>query len=142
MEKWWGRCVFGVGLLMAAAAVPVRAAEDAAQAAATAGALDGKAFVGEVGDRGKRKGDKDEFRFQDGKFRSIACDKYGFGDAVYTTAAEGDAWTFTAQTASPTDGTIAWEGTIRGDAVEGTALWRKAEGKTPQEMWFRGSLKQ
>ena len=142
MLKWWVSGVLGLGLLVAAAAVPARAAEDTAQAAATAGVLDGKTFIGEVGDQGKAKGDKDEFLFQAGKFRSTACDKYGFSDAAYTTRREGGALTFSAETISSKEGKMVWNGTIRGNTVEGTALWQKAEGKTPQAMWFKGSLKQ
>ena len=58
-------------------------------AAAQEGALDGKTFVGEMGESGKDKGDKDELVFKDGKFSSAACEKYGFGDAPYTATVSG-----------------------------------------------------
>ena len=114
------------------------------QAATTAesssGALDGKTFVGEMGSKDKAKGDPDQFRFRDGQFRSTACDPYGFDDAPYMTSIQGDALTFEAQTESPTEGRIVWEGIVRGDHLEGTAMWYKKQADAAQEeMWFKGT---
>jgi hypothetical protein len=104
-----------------------------------AGALDGQTFVGEMGKQGSANGDKDEFVFQNGTFRSIACDPYGFGDGAYNAATEGDAIQFQAETTSPTDGRMVWEGTIRGQSLEGAATWYR-DGKDPEAFWLRGTL--
>ena len=106
-----------------------------------AGALDGKTFAGEIGKQGQTTGDKDNLIFKDGKFRSTACDAYGFGDAAYTTTTSGDTTTFEVATMSPTDGKMAWRGTVKGDMLEGTATWVR-EGKEPEERWVKGSIKQ
>ena len=39
---------------------------------ASASPLEGKSFVGEMGEKGKTKGDKDTFVFKEGRFRSTA----------------------------------------------------------------------
>ncbi len=41
-------------------------------------------------ERGKTSGDADTLTFRDGKFRSSACDKYGYSDATYKTSTQGD----------------------------------------------------
>jgi len=105
--------------------------------------LDGLVFVGEIGEQGKAKGDQDEFVFQDGTFRSAACDPYGFTAAPYATQAEGDAVSFESETVSPTDGRMVWRGTINGGSIEGTATWHKPQaGSPPEAYWFRGIRKQ
>lgn len=104
------------------------------------GALDNKTFVGELGAKGKEQGDKDEFIFSAGTFRSTACDAYGFTATPYITQAEEDVVTFEADAQSPTDGIMQWRGMIKGDMVEGIATWLK-EGQEPLEHWFKGTLK-
>ena len=107
---------------------------------AEGGTLDGKNFIGEVGEKGQQSGMKDEFIFKEGRFRSTACDPYGFGDAAYTTTAEGETAMFEAETNSPTDGTMKWRGIVKGDRVEGTSMWYRP-GKDVVEHWFKGELK-
>ena len=104
------------------------------------GAFDGKTFVGEMGKQGQEKGDRDTFIFKEGKFRSAACDPYGFGDAPYQVTAQGDATRFEAETVSPTDGRMQWKGMVKGDAVDGVATWLKP-GKAPASYWFKGALR-
>jgi hypothetical protein len=58
----------------------------AAGAGAAQGALDGRTFVGETGEKGKPKGEADELVFLNGTFRSKGCDQYGFAAAPYTAA--------------------------------------------------------
>ena len=111
--------------------IPLRAHE---------GTLDGKTFVGQVGKKGKRSGDKDQFVFTGGTFRSTACDAYGFGPAEYIATVNGDAITFEANAVSVKEGTMKWSGTIQGERVTGTTRWSKP-GKKPAEYWFNGKLK-
>ena len=103
-------------------------------------ALDGMAFVGEVGKEGKASGDPDELIFGQGTFRSTACDQYGFGDGPYTAAVDGDTITFNAETVSAKEGRMEWSGTVTGVTLEGTAMWRK-EGKAPETYWVHATLK-
>jgi len=123
--------------LVTIAAVLVAAALIAAWAAP--GPLDGKTFQGEIKDKGKAHGDKDTFIFADGKFRSTACDAYGYDSGSYAAVQSGDAWTFTAETHSAKWGTMAWKGSVKGDAVEGTAT-RSKDGKVKAEQVFSGTL--
>jgi len=107
-------------------------------AAAGQGALDGKSFSGEMGETGK-KGDKEELVFKDGKFTSVACEQYGFGDAPYTATVNGDTTTFEADTVSAKEGKMHWTGTVKGDELTGTAVWTK-EGQAPVEYWYKTTL--
>jgi hypothetical protein len=105
-----------------------------------AGILDGKNFMGEFGKKGKIADAKDEIIFKDGKFRSTACDPYGFGDAPYTTKVDGETVAFEAETMSPKNGKIRWMGTVMGDQIEATFIWI-ASGQAPEESWLKGKLK-
>ncbi|HVY54465.1 MAG TPA: hypothetical protein VHC46_01785 [Thermodesulfobacteriota bacterium] len=107
-------------------------------AAAGQDALDGKTFSGEMGETGK-KGDKEELVFEDGKFTSVACEQYGFGDAPYTTSVKGDTTTFEADTMSAKAGKMHWSGTINGSELTGTAVLTK-EGQAPVEYWYKTTL--
>ncbi len=108
-----------------------------------------KAFQGEIGKQGQAEGDKDEFIFKGDKFRSTACDSYGFGEgrlmifrAGGDETAEGRTEDFETVTHSPTDGKMTWKGTyyVRPGRIEGTALWEKP-GQPPVKHWFKGELK-
>lgn len=116
-------------------------------AAASAEMLDGKVFVGEVGLKGKKAGEKDEIIFRDGKFHSAGCDPYGFGDGTYTATPHGDAVVFHTATESPTDGKIEWKGIVKGSILEGTFIWHRPHkwyhiSNTPKEYWIKAELKQ
>ncbi len=115
------------------------AALHAPAAAATAGALDGQTFQGQVGEKDETDGDADTFVFADGTFRSAACDAYGFTATPYTASAEGEATRFEAVATSEKEGTMTWKGTVAGDAIEGTAVWEKPD-QAPMEYWFEGTL--
>ena len=107
---------------------------------ASASPLDGKRFVGELGEKGKTKGDKDTFTFKDGRFRSTACDRYGFGDAPYAVKEEGGKMVVTAETTSKKEGTMTWTLNVDGDTLSGVSMWKKGD-KAPREYWVKASLK-
>ncbi len=96
--------------------------------------LDGRRFDGVVLERGKTSGDADTLTFKGGRFRSSACDRYGYSDAPYQASAAGDAIAFEAETESPKYGKLRWKGVIRGDKLDATALMAR-EGKPPVENW-------
>ncbi len=123
-----------IGISLALAFLPL------GTAAAQGGALDGKTFVGTTTEKGKTKADKDSFVFKDGKFRSTACDAYGFTEASYTAAVSDVGTTFEAVSTSPGEGTMKWKGTVKGDTVEGTADWMKT-GQADMHYSFKGRLK-
>ncbi|MEO8216402.1 MAG: hypothetical protein ABI718_04905 [Acidobacteriota bacterium] len=110
--------------------------------AASSGPLDGRTFIGESGPAGKQGDTKETIVFRDGRFRSLACDPYGFGDAFYTATAEADgSIRFEAETASKRQGTMHWEGVIRGDQLDGTLVW-KPRNNIAKNYWVRASQKQ
>lgn len=107
---------------------------------AWAQSLDGKSFQGLFIAKGKTNGDADTLTFINGRFRSSACDRYGYSDATYTTTNEGDAVRFEARTESPKYGTLRWTGYVRGDKLDATAIMIQ-NGKAPIENWVVASQK-
>jgi hypothetical protein len=76
------------------------------------GILDGKTFVGKNGEIGNSGSETDEIKFANGRFYSVGCGKYGFGDAVYTDRADGDSIFLTADIYSDTYGRITYSGAL------------------------------
>lgn len=101
---------------------------------ATTSLLDGRRFDGIVLERGKTSGDADTFLFSGGRFRSTACDPYGYADAPYTARSEGGAITFEAQTSNPAGSRLLWQGTIRGPRLDGTMTIVR-DGRPVGEKW-------
>ena len=101
---------------------------------AESSSLDGRTFEGVFIQRGKTAGDADTLVFKDGRFRSSACDRYGYSDAAYKLAAAGDATRFEAETSSPKYGRLVWTGVIRGGKLDATATMVR-DGKSSIENW-------
>ena len=110
---------------------------------AYSGILDGKTFVGKNGEVGKSGSEDDEIKFENGKFMSVGCAKYGFGDAEYTTKAEGDRVFFTADIDSDKYGRITYSGTVTGNDLKATFLWfDKGKYEKPEQVkWWKGSAR-
>lgn len=102
--------------------------------------LDGKVFEGVFLAKGKTRGDADTLTFKNGRFHSSACDQYGYSDAVYKSAADGNAIRFEAETESPRYGKLRWSGFIRGEKLDATVMMIQ-EGKPPIENWVAAGLK-
>jgi len=84
------------------------------------GALDGRTYeVRMVGADGKPQ-ETDDLTFAAGSFDSSSCRPFGFIKTAYTTTKDGDAVRFQAVAASAEYPMNHWEGTVRGDAIEGT----------------------
>ncbi|MGH9316043.1 MAG: hypothetical protein ACRD1P_02895 [Thermoanaerobaculia bacterium] len=130
-------CLVIVGLTAALLLVLASAPSAAAEKGRI---LDGKSFVGECGEKGKTAGEKEEIHFFNGKFRSVACDPHGFGDAPYTVMPSGGGIGWTAETTSEKEGKMQWKGTVKGDTLTGTFVWMRA-GRAPIEYWVKGTLK-
>jgi hemoglobin len=104
--------------------------------------LDGKVYVGYLSEGTKPdRGDTyaDTFTFKDGKFHSAACDPWHCGAGQYTTSIENGVTHFHAETTSPTDGRMVWEGVARSDKLEGTMRWYPQPSDAPIEYWFNGT---
>jgi hypothetical protein len=102
--------------------------------AAIAGPLDGRRFDGVFLERGKTSGDADTLIFKDGRFRSTACDRYGYSDAPYRASVQGDAVAFETETESPRYGKLIWKGVVRDGKLDATAVAIRS-GKSPVENW-------
>lgn len=122
--KYWGR------------SVPVTSPGNAA----TGSMLDGKAFVIETGGVGKEADHNDIILFSDGYFVSTRCEDGGFRGKAYFATEDGDAIRFRGEVASPEKGTMIWEGSVRGDIMEGTMKWtyEKWFWTIEREYWYRG----
>lgn len=110
----------------------------------TVGILDGMVFIGHVGPKGKEANGEDEVVFQNGRFLSASCSKYGFGTAPYTAHKEGESIIFTAVTHSPKHGQIDWKGRVTGEEIEASYRWTKERWywfDANEEHWLRARLK-
>jgi hypothetical protein len=96
--------------------------------------LDGRRFDGVVLECGKTAGDADTLLFDGGRFRSTGCDRYGYGDGVYTATSSADAITFEAETRSPQYGSLRWHGVVRGQRLDAT-LTMVRDGRAVGEKW-------
>ena len=107
------------------------------------GVLDGKTFTGKNGVIGESGSEDDEIRFQNGKFFSVGCGKYGFGESVYTANIDGNIVFFTADIYSDKYGRITYSGFVKGDDLQGTFIWfDKGKYATPEQVkWWKGSAK-
>ena len=104
------------------------------RASPPAALLDGKRFDGIVLERGNTTGDPDTLTFQAGRFRSSACDRYGYGDGAYVAAESAGAIAFHAETESPNYGRLLWHGTVRGARLD-ASLAVLRDGKAIAEKW-------
>ena len=103
-------------------------------AGAQAQSLDGRTFQGVFLERGKTSGDADTLTFKDGRFRSSACDRYGYSDAPYKAVAAADGTRFEAETQSAKYGKLLWSGQVRGGKLDATVMMQR-DGKAPIENW-------
>jgi hypothetical protein len=73
------------------------------------------------------KGEKefeDTLILRGGKFRSTACESYGFGAAPYKM--DGNTWMSDLESAK--EGKSHWHGQVEGDHLTGRMTWTKADG--------------
>jgi len=72
--------------------------------------LDGLQFKGVTGEQGKGQDHEDTISFEDGVFRSLDCEGWGFGSAPYAVEKVGDSYHFTATLLSSDRGRLEWRG--------------------------------
>ncbi len=97
--------------------------------------LDGRRFDGIVLECGKTAGDADTLIFEGGRFRSSACDRYGYGDGAYTATASNGEIAFEVETESAQYGKLRWSGTVRGTRLDGT-LTMLRDGVAAGDKWI------
>ena len=96
--------------------------------------LDGRRFDGVVLERGKTSGDADTLIFERGRFRSTACDRYGYGDGAYSATVQGETVSFAVETESPKYGQLRWKGVVNGERLDGSFVMVR-DGKPAGEKW-------
>jgi hypothetical protein len=96
--------------------------------------LDGRRFDGIVLERGNTSGDADTLLFEAGRFRSTACDRYGYGDGPYVAIVKDGEIAFHAETESEKYGKLLWHGTVRGPRLDAT-LAVVRDGAVVVEKW-------
>jgi hypothetical protein len=102
------------------------------------GLLDGKYFLGQIGQEGETTGKEEAIAFRHGTFHSSAYDTNGFASAPYTATEEGGVIKFNVTCTSPKSGTIEWSGTVKGNELDATATMVQ-EGKNSVTMWAKGT---
>lgn len=120
--------------------IDVRAVERSSK-----GHLDGKAYLVEMGEKGKASDGKDTYIFREGKFRSRYYErKYGFEAGYYTSEKTGGTITFVVDTPSKKQGTIHWVGTVDEGKIDVSytwsgrrAKWYQATQRNPSKHWAR-----
>jgi hypothetical protein len=103
--------------------------------AVSSSSLDGRRFVGIVLKRGDSSGDADMLIFEGGRFRSSACDQYGYGDGPYHVVKVNDGLAFEAETESPKYGQLRWHGMVHGARLDAT-LTMVRDGQPAGEKWI------
>jgi hypothetical protein len=101
------------------------------------GFLDGRAFACQMSDGGAET-TEETIEFHGGRFHSVGCDEHGFTTGTYASTRLRDTTSFQAVTTSKTEGRIDWRGMVRGNAIEGSAIWSKP-GASPINYTFRGT---
>ena len=102
----------------------------ACQAPLGKGPLDGSVY--QVTLAGPKEAQPDQLVFDGGRFESTACRTHGFVTAPYSAKDDGAAKSFEASAKSGKSGATAWNGAIRGDAIEGTMIWTDDKGAQSQ----------
>lgn len=129
--------------------IPLKAADSAPTENQNPGApkisiLEGKSFSGELGLLGKPASATDLLLFNDGMFISKGCEKRcGYTAAEYQIRAEEGYFEVMSETPClESDATIVWQGTVKGDEIEGTFTWinKRWYWTFEKEFWFKGKL--
>lgn len=132
-------------LILLVAALPL-----ALFAQAPKGPLDGRIYETDVTKEGKKKPlDPDEFKFSAGKFKSRNFgESYGFKKNVPYLVTSVDSsnvqekiYTWKAECINDIKDVLIWEGTIKGDEIEGTGELSNAKGEKRWSYTFTGKLK-
>jgi hypothetical protein len=136
--------VIAAGYLLSAALWAAEGPGGAGVGTGTSHLLDGKTFLTQTGEKGKKADHEDIISFRDGRFISEGCVKYGFEEKSFTAFADGDAIRFHAENVSPKLGIMLWEGTVKGDVIEAASTWIRDRWywKIKREYWYRGRMRE
>lgn len=104
-------------------------------------ALDGLQFKGKTGEKGKGDHHSDTITFENGHFRSLDCENWGFGAAPYSVTKDGESHLFRSVLRSSERGTLEWQGIITGDTATATFHWlhERWYWDIDRHYWFEGT---
>jgi uncharacterized protein YxeA len=114
------------------------------------GPLDKKTFIIDITKEGKKKPmDPDEIKFDAAKFKSKTFADWGFTKAMpykitsidSTTTPGVKIYSFTVETINDIKEVMTWEGTIKGEDIDGTAELVSAKGEHKYSYTYTGKLK-
>ena len=107
--------------------------------------LDKKVMLIEITEEGKKKSSPDELSFANNKMKSKMFDEKKFKADAYTVTVDSSSGektiTFDATLKNDSEEELVWNGTLKENDVEGTAVLSK-KGKVKKNYSFTGSLKQ
>lgn len=86
--------------------------------------LDGKTFAIELSLNGKVDS-KETLVFDKGMMDPLDCHQWGFSASACQAKQSGSMYTFRVISKSEKEGTMAWEGKVTGNSIEGTVVWTK-----------------
>ena len=98
--------------------------------------LDGKSFTVITSPNGNpAESMLEKITFENGRCDNNNCHLWGFGDGNYSATAMGDSIIFNATTTSTKEGTMVWNGTVKGETLSGKMTWSK-QGQDNLEYTF------
>jgi hypothetical protein len=100
------------------------------------GPLDGHVY--QVMLAGPKDSQPDQLVFDGGRFESTACRSYGFTTTPYSAKDDGAAKSFEASAKSGKSGATAWNGSIKGESIEGKMMFTNEKGEK-NEYRFTGT---
>lgn len=98
--------------------------------------LDGKKFTIQMM-KGGTLDSKETLVFDKGSMDPLECHQYGFTATEYEAKSAAGQYTFRVISKSDKEGTMAWQGKINGDQIDGSVVWTK-EGQDPIHYTFKG----
>ena len=101
------------------------------------GILDGKKFSIQLM-QGDKPDAKEAIVFDNGMMDPLDCHQYGFTATAYQAKNSGNMLTWVCITKSEKEGTMAWQGKITGDQIDGSVSWSKA-GQATINYTFKGT---
>lgn len=99
--------------------------------------IDGRKFKIELMKDGKLES-TETLIFVNSQLQTPDCAKYGFTEGRAYVKPTNDYFTFGATLNSDKEGAMAWQGSVKGDKIEGTCVWRKG-GQGAINYTFKGT---
>jgi hypothetical protein len=110
----------------------------AASAQSQQSALDGKRYKIDFMKDGKTES-IETLIFTSSMLQTPDCAKYGFNEGKAFVKSTKDYFTWASTINSDTEGVMAWQGSVKGDKIEGSCVWRKT-GQASINYTFTGTI--